>query len=38
MEEFYFTKSNTTPWVLFTLFFKLYKWHEIPQNVIYGVD
>ena len=32
-----FTKSNTTPWVFFT-FFKLYKWHQIAQNITYVCD
>ena len=27
-----FTKSNTPPWVFFTLL-KLYKWYQIVQNV-----
>ena len=27
-----FTKSNTPPWVFFT-FFKLYRWHQITENV-----
>ena len=29
-----FTKSNTPPWVCFT-FFKLYKWYQITQRIIY---
>ena len=29
-----FTKSNTPPWALFTLF-KLYKWYQIAQSVSY---
>ena len=29
-----FTKSITSPWVIFT-FFKLYKWYQIAQNVSY---
>ena len=28
-----FTKSNTPPWVFFTLL-KLYKWYQIAQNTI----
>ena len=31
MEECYFTKSNTPPWVFFT-FFKLYEWYQIAQS------
>ena len=27
-----FTKSNTPPWVFF-MFFKLYKWYQIAQNI-----
>ena len=27
-----FTKSNTPPWLIF-LFFELYKWYEIAQNI-----
>ena len=29
-----FTKSNASPWVLFT-FFKLYKWYQIAQHITY---
>ena len=28
----HFTKSNTPPWVFFTVF-KLYKWYQIAQNI-----
>ena len=27
-------ESNTPPWVFFT-FFKLYKWHQIAENITY---
>ena len=30
-----FTKSSTSPWVVFT-FFKLWKWYQIVQNVSYS--
>ena len=30
-----FTKSNTSPWALFT-FFKSYKWYRIAQGIIYN--
>ena len=29
-----FTKSNTSPWVFFT-FFKLSKWYQIAQRIMY---
>ena len=29
-----FTKSNSPPWVFFTLF-KLYKWYQIAQRITY---
>ena len=32
--KFYFTKSDTAPWVFFT-FFKLYKRHQIAQLTTY---
>ena len=35
MEECYFTKFNTPPWVFFT-FFKLYKWCQIAQGTTYN--
>ena len=35
--NFNFTKINTPPWVFFT-FFKLYKWHQIPQPITYCTD
>ena len=28
---------NTPPWVLF-LFFKLYRWYQIAQNITYGIS
>ena len=31
-EAYKFTKSNT-PSLVFFIFFKLYKWHQIAQNV-----
>ena len=31
------TKSNTPPWVFFTIF-KLYKWYQIAQNISYDHD
>ena len=36
MEEcyFYFTKINTSPWVIFK-FFKFYKWYQIAQRRTY---
>ena len=30
-----FTKCNTPPWVFF-MFFKLYKWYQIAQNITYA--
>ena len=29
-----YTKSNTPPWVFF-MFFKLYKWYQVAQNITY---
>ena len=29
-------KSNTPPWVFF-MFFKLYKWYQLAQRIIYGL-
>ena len=31
-----FIKSNTTPWVFF-MYFKLYKWYQIPQSITYNM-
>ena len=30
-----FSKSNTPPWVFFT-FFKLYKWYQTAQHIMYS--
>ena len=30
-----FAKSNTPPWVFF-MFFELYKWYQITQNITYN--
>ena len=30
-----FTESNTPPWVFFT-FFKLYRWYQTAQSIIYA--
>ena len=35
MEECYFSKSNTPPWVFFT-FFKFYKWNQVAQPITYA--
>ena len=32
-----FTKSNTPSWVFF-MFFKLYKWYQIAQNITYAIN
>ena len=32
-----FTKSNTPPWVFFVIF-KLNKWYQITQNILYDVQ
>ena len=37
MEESYFTKSNSAPWLFFT-FFKVYKWYQIAQRITYMVS
>ena len=34
MEECYFTRSDTLPWVFFT-FLKFYKWYQIAENITY---
>ena len=34
MEECYFIQNNTPPWVFF-MFYKLHKWHQIGQHIIY---
>ena len=34
-EAFNFTKTNMSPWIFFSLFFKLYKWYQMAQSILY---